>query len=204
MANEQQFKVRTLFVATRSLVDYQASIPEWVRSGDSVLELGCADGATTRLLSERAGAVIGTDVTKGVVQQARERHPDLRFEQLDPSDVRSAIEFAPRFDVVYFDLAVFSGYRALLDLIAWLTMYATVLRPRAIVVKSSTLKHFCSQCHAWKSPTDGVPTRRVRPSRGLPEDGDPEASSASETETRPRPEGVGDQDDDQCWPSDQC
>ena len=39
-----------------------------------------------------------------------------------------------------------SGYRSLLDLIALLNSYASVLRPEAIVVKSGALKHFASRC----------------------------------------------------------
>lgn len=50
---------------------------------------------------------------------------------------------------MYLDLSGLSSYRALLDVIALLTMYATVLRPDTIVVKSGALKHFVAHCAAW-------------------------------------------------------
>ena len=53
------------------------------------------------------------------------------------------------------DLSGFSSYRALLDVIALLTMYATVLRPDAIVVKSGALKQFAAYCSAWRSRAAG-------------------------------------------------
>jgi hypothetical protein len=52
--------------------------------------------------------------------------------------------------MVYVDLSGVSGYRSLLDLIALLQMYATVLRPHTMVVKSGALKHFASHCTAWQ------------------------------------------------------
>jgi hypothetical protein len=36
-----------------------------------------------------------------------------------------------------------------LDVIALVSMYATVLRPDTIVVKSGALKHFASRCVPW-------------------------------------------------------
>jgi hypothetical protein len=45
-----------------------------------------------------------------------------------------------------------SGYRSLFDLIALLNMYATVLQPKAIVVKSGALEQFALQRRAWRSP----------------------------------------------------
>ena len=50
---------------------------------------------------------------------------------------------------IYIDLSGLSSYRALLDVIALLTMYATVLRPDVIVAKSGSLKQFATYCRAW-------------------------------------------------------
>jgi hypothetical protein len=54
------------------------------------------------------------------------------------------------FSLIYIDVSGLSGYRALLDTIALLTMYATVFRPRAIVAKSGALKQFATHCEAWQ------------------------------------------------------
>jgi hypothetical protein len=38
------------------------------------------------------------------------------------------------------------------DVLALLNMYASVLAPEAIVVKSGALKHLAEHCVAWKAP----------------------------------------------------
>jgi len=52
-------------------------------------------------------------------------------------------------------VALLSGYRSLLDVIALLTMYGTMLQPEAIVVKSGALKHFASLCVPWREGDGG-------------------------------------------------
>jgi trans-aconitate methyltransferase len=150
MPNERQFKLRTRFVATRNVAEYRATIPVWVTSDDTVLEIGCEWGTTTARLAERCRNVIGTDVSAECIERARTKHPELRFEVLDVFDVRAAQALGERFSKVYIDVSGFSGYRSLLDVIALLTMYATVLEPAAIVVKSGALKHFASLCVPWR------------------------------------------------------
>lgn len=149
MANDQQFRTRTLYVATRGVKEYRATIPQLVRTSDSVLELGCEWGTTTALLASQAGLVIGSDVSREVVKQARVRHPGIRFEVLDAFDVRTLLQLEIPFTKISLDLSGVSGYRSLLDLIALLNTYASVLRPDTIVVKSGALKDFSSRCRAW-------------------------------------------------------
>ena len=67
----------------------------------------------------------------------------------DAFDVRAAMALGEDFTKVYIDMSGLSGYRSLLDVIALLQMYATVLRPQAIVVKSGALKHFAAHCIPW-------------------------------------------------------
>ncbi len=154
MANDRQFKVRTRFVATRGVKEYRASIPVWVNENDVVLELGCEWGVTTALLAQHCRKVIGTDVSAECLERARRSHPDIRFEVLDGFDVRAALDFGEQFSKVYIDISGLSGYRSLLDVISLLNMYATVLRPEAIIVKSGALKHFASNCIAWQGKQD--------------------------------------------------
>lgn len=151
MANDSQFKLPTSFIATRGVQEYRATIPAVVTADDVVLEIGCEWGTTTALLAAQCRAVIGTDVSPVCIERARRQHPGVRFEVLDAFDVRAAMDLdlgAP-FTKLYVDLSGFSGYRALLDVIALLTMYATVLRPDTIIVKSGALKHFVSHCRPW-------------------------------------------------------
>ena len=149
MPNERQFKLKTKFVATRNVKEYRASIPVWTTADDVVLEIGCEWGTTTVLLAERCKEVIGTDVSLECVERARGKHPGLRFEVLDAFDVPAAITFGKQFTKIYIDISGFSGYRSLLDVIALLTMYGTVLQPETIVVKSGALKHFASHTIPW-------------------------------------------------------
>ncbi len=157
MANERPLKLKTTFVATRGVREYRATIPEWVSPDDAVLEIGCEWGTTTVLLAERAREVIGTDVSAECIERARREHPGIRFEVLDGFDVRAAQELSEHFDKVYIDMSGLSGYRSLLDAISLLHMYATVLRPEAIVIKSGALKQFAARCVAWPA---GGPRRK--------------------------------------------
>jgi trans-aconitate methyltransferase len=165
LANEHQFKLRTRYVATRGVQEYRATIPTIVRPEDIVLELGCAWGTTTAILARHGREVVGTDVSPQCIARARTDYPDVRFEVLDAFDVRAALRLGRPFTKVYADLSGLSSYRALLDVIALLTMYATVLRPDAIVVKSGALKQFAAFCSAWPAAEAG---RRVRPGTGQP------------------------------------
>ncbi len=149
MANEKQFRVNTKFVGTRGVKEYRASIARWVDKSDVVLEIGCEWGTTTTLLARQCKEVLGTDISPDCIERARERYPDLQFDVLDAFDVLAAQKLGRRFDKIYIDMSGLSGYRSLLDTISLLTMYATVLRPKAIVVKSGALKHFAANSTAW-------------------------------------------------------
>jgi len=150
MANEKQFKSKAKFIATRNVKEYRATIPVWVNKDDVVLEIGCEFGTTTVLIAPHCREVIGTDISVECIERARREHPDIRFEVLDGFDVRAALDFGKAFTKVYIDMSGLSGYRSLLDVISLLNMYATGLRPEAIVVKSGALKHFASHCVAWQ------------------------------------------------------
>lgn len=79
-------------------------------------------------------------------------YPELYFEVLDGFDVRAALELGKPFSKIYIDISGMSGYNTLLDTIALLASYATVLRPEAIIVKSGALKRFAAHCIAWRAP----------------------------------------------------
>ena len=151
MANENQFKLNTKFIATRNVKEYRETIPEWVNENDIVLEIGCEWGTTTQVIAQYCKEVIATDISLECIERARGKHPEIRFEVLDGFDVRSALDFGKDFTKIYIDISGMSGYRSLLDVIALLTMYSTILRPEAIIVKSGSLKQFAYNCMAWRS-----------------------------------------------------
>jgi len=150
MASEKQLKLKTKFIGTRNVKEYRATIPVWVNEDDVILEIGCEWGTTTRVLAEHCKEVIGTDISPDCIERAKERHPDLNFQVLDGFDVRAALDMDKQFTKIYIDISGMSGYRSLLDVISLLTMYATVFRPEAIVIKSGALKHFASHCIPWR------------------------------------------------------
>ncbi len=154
MANDKQFKLKTVFIGTRGVKEYRATIPRWVKQEDIVLEIGCEWGMTTALIAQHCKEVIGTDISPACIQRAREKHPTIQFAVLDGFDIRSALDLGKRFTKIYIDVSGLSGYRSLLDVIALVNMYATVLEPHAIVVKSGALKHFAAHCIPWQSPND--------------------------------------------------
>src|SRR5262245_59493533 len=120
---------KTLFIATRGVKEYRATIPLWVTEQDIVLEIGCEWGTTTALLAAHCREVIGTDISADCIARARAMHPGLCFEVLDGFDVLAALRLDKPFTKVYIDMSGISGYRSLLDAISLLMMYATVLRP---------------------------------------------------------------------------
>ena len=149
MANENQFRMRTRFIATRNVKEFRETIDQWVNEDDVVLEIGCEWGTTSVLIAPRCKELVAVDISAECIERARREHPGIRFEVLDAFDVRAALRLGEQFTKIYIDMSGLSGYRSLLDVIALLTMYATVLAPEAIIVKSGALKHFASRCTAW-------------------------------------------------------
>ena len=150
--HNQLFEGYTDFIATRGVKEYRETIPVSVNAEDVVLEIGCEWGTTTTLIAPHCKKVIGTDISPKCIERAREMYPELHFEVLDGFDVRAALDLNEPFNKIYIDISGLSGYNSLLDTIALLTSYATVLRPEVIIIKSGALKRFAGHCNAWRSP----------------------------------------------------
>ena len=149
MANDNQYKLRTIFVGTRGVEEYRASIAQYLAKNDKVLEIGCEWGTTSELLYKKCKNLIATDVSKDCIEQAKKKRPQIRFETLDVYDIRRAQSFGVAFSKMYIDVSGLSGYRSLLDVIALLNMYASVFPLEVIVIKSGALKDFARRCVAW-------------------------------------------------------
>ncbi|MFH1561438.1 MAG: class I SAM-dependent methyltransferase [Patescibacteria group bacterium] len=150
MANEEQFKLKTLFVGTRGVQEYRASIEKFVKPGDKILEVGCEWGTTSELIFQKCRNIIATDVSLKCIERARQMRPEIRFETLDVFNIETAMGFGVDFNKMYIDVSGLSGYRSLLDVISLLNMYASVFRLGLIVVKSGALKEFGRRCIAWE------------------------------------------------------
>ena len=151
MANEKQFKLKTLYIATRGVEEYRQSIQTWVKSTDTVLEIGCEWGTTSTLIHNVCKNLIATDISLDCIERARQQYPEIRFETLDAFNIKAAMKFGDHFSKIYIDMSGLSSYRALLDVIALLNQYAAIFEPEAIIIKSGSLKQFAKNCIAWKS-----------------------------------------------------
>jgi len=150
MANELQYKLKTLYLATRGVVEYRASISQYVNKSDRVLEVGCEWGTTSQMIYPKCHTLIATDISQKCIERAQSMRPQIRFETLDVYDVQRALSFNVNFNKMYIDVSGLSGYRSLLDVISLLDMYARVFRMDAIVIKSGALKNFARRCVVWK------------------------------------------------------
>jgi len=117
---------------------------------DKVLEIGCEWGTTSVLIYERCKNLIATDISLDCIQVARQKHPEIQFAVLDAFNIKDAMKLGDRFTKIYIDMSGLSSYRALLDVIALVNLYASVFEPEAIVIKSGSLKNFSLNCIAWR------------------------------------------------------
>ena len=127
MANDAQFKLKTLFIATRGVSEYRATIEKWVKSTDFILEIGCERGTTSRVIYGKCKNLIATDISRECIERAKVKNPDIRFEILDAYNIQKAMSFGVKFTKIYIDVSGMSGYKSILDVLALLNMYSSIL-----------------------------------------------------------------------------
>ena len=146
MANEKQYKIKCLYIGTRGVKEYRASIPQYIHKADKVLEVGCEWGTTSILLKDACHQLIATDISSTCLDKARLIYPSIQFEELDVFNVQKAMSFGVQFNKMYIDVSGLSGYRSLHDVIALMEMYASVFPLDAVVIKSGAFKNFSKRC----------------------------------------------------------
>ena len=107
----------------------------WVPPGSRVLDLGVGTGRTTQRLARDAADYLGIDIAPSMIEAARRRHPDHRFEVGDATTLDGLDDAS--FDVVVFSyngLDYVPG-RAGRDLA--LGEIHRVLRPGGVLIHSS-------------------------------------------------------------------
>ena len=64
------------------VIQYRDAIPLVLREGSKVLEIGCHFGVTTAQIKKQCkdGEVIGVDISKKIIANARTKFPEVRFE----------------------------------------------------------------------------------------------------------------------------
>jgi precorrin-6B methylase 2 len=137
---------RATIIVTENVSEYRATIPKCVSKDDIILEIGCAEGTTTKRLSKHCKEVIGIDKGESL-PKAKERYPWIRFEQMDGFDIPKVLKFGKRFDKIYIDI---SGSRDLADVLSMIRKYEVVFKPELIVVKSNKLKKVIRKCRIWE------------------------------------------------------
>jgi protein-L-isoaspartate O-methyltransferase len=151
MANDKQYKLKTIYLATRGVEEYRQTINQWIKEDDKVLEIGCEWGTTSRLIFEKCKNLIATDISEDCLEKARLKNPEIVFKQLDAFNIQAAMALGKSFNKIYIDMSGLSSYRSLLDVIALLNMYSSIFSPEAIIIKSGSLKHFATKCIAWRN-----------------------------------------------------
>ena len=63
------------------------------RTGEKILDLGCATGTLTAQIARQGAQVTGVDRSPAMIESAREKYSDLRFEVADGQDLKYAAEF---------------------------------------------------------------------------------------------------------------
>ena len=143
-----------LFAAIGELDWYSESHRHWIddlelRSGDHVLEVGCATGALTVYVAERGHRVTGLDRSGDMIDRARSDHPDLAFSLGDATSLR--------FDDDTFDSVVAASVvNVVPDATAVLSEMYRVCAPGGTVSVLVPSSHFTDDDHDTVIETHGI------------------------------------------------
>lgn len=143
--SNKELKHECLILLTKGVSEYRATIPKFITKGDIVLEIGFAWGTTTALLAQYAKKAVGIDKGESYDEAVR-MYPELELHKLDGFDIRSVLDLGLKFNKIYIDI---SGCRSIFDVVKIVLMYKNAFKPELIVVKSSKLKAFVSDCEVW-------------------------------------------------------
>ena len=82
--------------------DEAYAFDKYIRSGETILDLGVGGGRTTPYLVAKAKKYIGVDYSDAMVEACQRKFPDLEFHCEDASDLSRFADAS--FDVVVFSL----------------------------------------------------------------------------------------------------
>ncbi|MGH2351414.1 MAG: methyltransferase domain-containing protein [Chloroflexota bacterium] len=111
---------------------------------DSVLEIGCSTGATTRLLADSGAQVVAVDVAAHHVERLGSdlaHLPNVTVAEVDGRNTPALAGLLPEPDLIFIDI----GGNAQLDNVTFqVRQCLRAFAPRLIVVRSSELAALCS------------------------------------------------------------
>lgn len=138
-------------VACEEVSEYRDAVQALVNSEDVVLEVGSHVGGTTKVIAAVAGRVVGVDQQPELVAEAREKHPEIQFENFDAFDSAKLVALTKslhpaRFTKVFIDI---SGSRDLATVFRMMDLIDKIISPDAMVVKSQALKKMMLRTRLW-------------------------------------------------------
>lgn len=91
-----------IFPKNRKQLEFVESIKK-ISNEEKILDIGCATGNLTELLGEKTGNILGIDLDKELLKEAKYKHPNLNFENMN------MLEINERFEKNSFDRVVSFG-----------------------------------------------------------------------------------------------
>lgn len=142
-------------LASVGVEEYRRLIPFTVKKEDTVLEVGCHFGRSTKILDEAAAGAYGVDIGPKIIKNAQSQYPDISFAVADAWKTIDLLKLRTDgvlgFDVVYADIGGLSGPHGTLEALSLLDALANALEPRCIVIKSLCMKRLASRLRPFRS-----------------------------------------------------
>lgn len=80
-----------IFPKNRKQLEFVESIKK-ISNEEKILDIGCATGNLTELLGEKTGNVVGMDLDKELLKEAKYKHPNLNFENMNMLKINEKFE----------------------------------------------------------------------------------------------------------------
>ena len=143
-------------IVTKNVKEYREAARKYVSPDDNVIEIGCASGGTTRIISKIARKVLAIDKSESELERAKERLSNSRniiFKCMDAFNVREILEIVRtelngKVDIVMIDIG---GVEDPAKVLSLARKYLIVFKPKLIIIKNKLLLDFISKCTTWTS-----------------------------------------------------
>ena len=80
-----------IFPKNRKQLEFVESIKK-ISNEEKILDIGCATGNLTELLGEKTRNIIGIDLDKELLKEAKDKHPNLNFENMNMLKINEKFE----------------------------------------------------------------------------------------------------------------
>lgn len=166
--------VGTVFIGGHGVWEYRAAALAALLPTDSVLEIGCHSGASTRLVARHLraiggdGLVVGVDIGKSIIELARSQdNTGAVYEVADAWDTAALLRISSSFSVILVDVGGLSSHHGILEALALLRQLRSAYAPhvRLIVAKSKCMRDFPLYARVvarmWRQEADACPWHRL-------------------------------------------